>query len=336
MKPKIYKKVCMAAILLFVVALPLFSQQITLKGIVVDEKTDELLEFVNVVLMKSDSAFVKGCNSVENGEFMLTAIDAGDYLLSFSFLGYRKSIIKLDNLTASVDLEKIFLQQETKLLNEVVIQGSSRINKVDRQIILPNSIQVKSSNSGYELLNNMMLPGLRVDPIQNSITALGGGNVQIRINNIIASVTQVKALRPSNVLRVEYIDDPGVRYGDENESAVINFIIKKKESGASISADFQNAPFVGFANDFFSLRANNKKSEFGIDYFLNWRNYKKRYSDIEERYTYPDAEIQRTMKGIEQPFGYYSHSIEASYNLTEPDKYIFNAACRRYAVKIYV
>ena len=328
MKQTIYQKVYVTCMLLFVVALPLLSQQITLKGTVVDEKTNELLEFVNVVLLKTDSSFINGCNSGQKGEFILPAIEPGDYLLSVTFLGYRKSIIKLDNLTTSIDLDKVFLQQETQLLNEVVIQGSSRINKVDRQIILPTSIQVKSSNSGYELLNSMMLPGLRVDPIQNSIRALGGGNVQVRINNIIASMVQVKALRPSNVLRVEYIDDPGVRYGDENVSAVINFIVKQKEAGVSISADFQNAPFVGFANDFLSLRANNKKSEFGLDYSVNWRNYKKRYSDVEERYTYPTAELQRTMKGIEQPFGYLDHAIEASYNLTETDKYVFNAVFR--------
>jgi len=328
MKPTIYQKVCITVMLLFVATLSLFSQKITLQGKTVDEKNDEVLEFVNVILMKPDSGFVKGCSSGENGEFILSEVEPGDYLLSFSYLGYRNSIIKLDNLTTSVDLDKVFLQQETQLLGEVVIQGSSRINKVDRQIILPTSIQVKSSNSGYELLNNMMLPGLRVDPIQNSISALGGGNVQVRINNILASVTQVKALRPSNVLRVEYINDPGVRYGDENVSAVINFILKEKESGVSISADLQNAPFVGFANDFLSLRANNKKSEFGLDYFMNWRNYKKRYSNIEEKYVYDDTEVKRIMDGIEQPFGYFDHSIEASYNLTETDKYVFNAVFR--------
>ena len=324
MKTKIFQKVLATATLLFIIALPLFSQQITLKGVIVDEKTDESLEFVNVILLKPDSSIVTGCNSGENGEFLLTVNGTGDYFLSVSYLGYRTCIIKLDNLTASIDLDKVFIEQEEQLLNEVVIQGSSRINKVDRQIILPTQIQVKSSNSGYELLNNMMLPGLRIDPIQNAISAIGGGEVQIRINNIIASTTQVKALRPANVLRVEYIDDPGARYGDENVSAVINFIVKKKESGYTISADLQNAPFVGFANDLLSLRANHKKSEFGLDYFMSWRDYKKRYNVIEEKYTFPTKEVQRNMKGIEQPFGYLDHSIEAFYNLTETDKYVFN------------
>ena len=333
MKTKLYQTIFVTTILLLMTTVSVFSQQITLKGKIVDEKTDELLEFVVLRLLKPDSSFVRGSNSDQNGEFVLSNIESGDYLLSASLIGYRNSIIKLNNLSVSVDLDKIFIQQEEQLLNEVVIQASSRIDKIDRQIILPTSIQIKSSNSGYELLNNLMIPGLRVDPIQNSIAAVGGGDVQLRINNVLASTTQVKALRPSNVLRVEYIDDPGVRYGSENVSAVINFIVKQKESGVSITADFQNAPFVGFANDLFSIRANHKKSEFGFNYYMNWRDYQKRYSDSEEKYVFPSTEIERNMKGIEQPFGYLNHSIEASYNLTEPDKYVFNAVFKDYISK---
>jgi len=306
-------------------AFPLLSQQLTLKGKIVDEKSKEALNYANVTLMKPDSTFVKGDNSDDKGSFSIPAIAPGDYLLSISLLGYNTSITKLNNLSASVDLGDIYLQQNSQTLNEVVVKGSSTINKVDRQVILPTATQIKASNSGYELLNSLMIPSLKVDPIQNTLSALGGGSVQVRINDVVASVTQVKALRPSTVLRVEYIDDPGVRYGDENVSAVINFIVKQLESGASVNTDLQNAPFVGFGNDLLSLRANHKKSQFGIDYFLSYREYQKRYTDSEEKYIFPATEMQRNMIGIEQPFGYQNHSIEASYNLTQPDKYVFNA-----------
>ena len=298
--------------------------QIKITGKVVDNKQAPL-EFANVSLMKPDSSFVRGTQSDTKGEFVLSDIASGNYLLSVSFLGYRNSTIKLDNLSASIDLGKIDLQQDEQALNEVVVRGSNKINKVDRQIILPDLIQVKSSNSGFELLNSMMIPGLRIDPIQNTIAAVGGGAVQVRINDVVASVTQIKALRPASVLRVEYIDDPGVRYGNENVSAVINFIVKQLESGASINTNLQNAPFVGFGNDLLSLKTNHKQSQFGLDYYLSYRDYKKRYNDNEEKYVFPSSEMQRSMNGIEQPFGYRDHSIEASYNLTKPDKYVFNA-----------
>ena len=325
MNAKILIIINLITFLLLLVVPPLFSQQINLKGKIVDEKTHEVLSFASIELTTQDSTFVKRETSDDKGNFSISAISSGNYLLSVSFLGYNKSIIKLANLYTSVDLGEIDLQQNSQTLNEVVVEGNNTINKVDRQVILPTPIQIKSSNSGYELLNNLMLPGLRIDPIQNTISAIGGGNVQVRINDVIASVTQVKALRPANVLRVEYIDDPGVRYGDENVSAVINFIVKQMESGVSINTDLQNAPFVGFGNNLLSLRANHRKSQFGIDYFLSYRDYKKRYNDREERYIFPDMEMQRNLIGIEQPFSYQLHSIEASYNLTQPSKYVFNA-----------
>ena len=36
-------------------------------------------------------------------------------------------------------------------------------------------------------------------------------------------------------------------------------------------------------------------------------------------------ERRRELIGISTPFSYQDHSIEASYNLTKPEKYIFNA-----------
>ncbi|MDR3219047.1 MAG: carboxypeptidase-like regulatory domain-containing protein [Dysgonamonadaceae bacterium] len=309
-------------------ALEIFSQQIVLKGKIVDAKTGELLSYATLALLKQDSTFVKGGTSDDKGDFSIAAIAPGDYWLSVSYLGYANSTIKLENLSASIDMEEIYLQQDSQLLNEVVVQANSVINKVDRQIILPRQNQIKASNSGYELLNNLMIPGLHVDPIQNAISAIGGGSVQVRINNIRASVAQVKAIRPADVLRVEYIDDPGVRYADEGVSAIVNFIVKQLETGVSIGIDLQNAPFVGFGNDGLSIRANNKKSVFGFDYYLNYRNYKNRFSDKEEKYLFPNYEMERTLNGAGRAFGYADHAFEVSYNLTEPEKYVFNAILR--------
>ena len=53
----------------------------------------------------------------------------------------------------------------------------------------------------------MQLAGLKVNSIERKITTVSGGSVQLRINDIVASTAQVQALRPDEVLRVEYIDN---------------------------------------------------------------------------------------------------------------------------------
>jgi hypothetical protein len=304
------------------------AQNISIKGIITDTKTNNGLEAANIVLQTIDSIYVSGCISDSLGRFTLSKIAPDNYLLIVSYLGYGNSQIKLDNLTMSLDLGKIYLEETSSELREVVVQAKNVINKVDRQIILPRLNQLKASNSGYELLNNLMIAGLKVDPIQNLVSTLGGGAVQIRINNIKASATQVKSLRPSSVLRVEYFDDPGVRYANEGVSSILNFVVKQLESGVSIGIDLQNAPFTGFGNDGISFRANHGKSVFGFDYNLNYRDYRNRYSDGEEQYAFDGYRIERQLTGKGRRFGYNDHAFELSYNLTEPDKYVFNAILR--------
>ena len=46
-----------------------------------------------------------------------------------------------------------------------------------------------------------------------------GDAVELRINGVKAEIQEVKALLPADVLRIEYHDNPGLRYG--NVAAVI-------------------------------------------------------------------------------------------------------------------
>ena len=172
----------------------------------------------------------------------------------------------------------------------------------------------------------MQLAGLKVNSIERKITTVSGGSVQLRINDIVASTAQVQALRPDEVLRVEYIDNPGVRYADTEVEAVINYIVRRAESGISGGVSFTNAVTTGFGDDNVYIRATHKLSQFGLNYYLSYRDYDDRKVDEEQMFSFTEAkERRRELIGISTPFSYQDHSIEASYNLTKPEKYIFNA-----------
>lgn len=47
-------------------------------------------------------------------------------------------------------------------LGEVVVKGSTMINKADRKLLIPTSEQVKMSKNGVQLLGNMQLPVLQL------------------------------------------------------------------------------------------------------------------------------------------------------------------------------
>lgn len=301
------------------------AQNIRISGRVVDVKGARIA-FANLTLQRTDSTFVNGCTSDDKGGFMMKGLSADNYLLQVSFVGYVTQVIRLDNLNSSLDIGDILLEEDAVLLQGVTVTASNVVKKPDRQIILPSKKQVKASSSGYELLTHMQLPGLKVNALQRSVSTLSGGSVQLRINDIEATEAQVQALRPEEVLRVEYIDNPGVRYADSGAEAVINYVVKRAQSGISGGVGLTNAVTTGFGNDQVYLRANHKLSEFGLSYYVSYRDYDDRFVDEDQTFATSDQDRrQRVLEGISTPFSYVQHEIEATYNLTKQDNYVFNA-----------
>lgn len=70
--------------------------------------------------------------------------------------------------------------------------------------------------------------------------------MQLRINDIEAPTAQVQTLRPDEVLRVEYIDNPDMRYANTDVEAVINYVVKRMELGVAGGFNLTNAVTIGF------------------------------------------------------------------------------------------
>lgn len=214
----------------------------------------------------------------------------------------------------------------TLTLGEVTVNGMRTIQKVDRTLFLPTKKMARSSANGYDLLKLMMLPGIKVDPVQQTISSLRGGGVQIRINDVKAGTQDILALQPDEVIRVEYIDNPGVRYSDTSLDAVINYVVRRRYSGYVGGAQTMQAFTTGFNNSSAYFKFNHKKSEFSFNYSFNYRDYNKRRYDETADYYFPDGTTRhREYRGYNSPFMYNTHNFQLGYNLAEPDKYTFNA-----------
>lgn len=225
----------------------------------------------------------------------------------------------------TVNVEKDIVPIDTTLhLSDVVVKAARVIHKVDRDIILPTAKIKENSSNGYDLLRKLHLPNLKVNEAQQSISSYLGG-VQVRINDIKATVQDVLALQPNEVTRIEYIDNPGVRYGDASLAVVINYIVKKKYVGYVGGVNTTQALWERFNNSYAFFRYNYKKSEFGLSYGLNYRWYDKRRKDSHSVYLQPDG-LERTVDyvGQDAEMTYNSHNLQLSYNLADPGKYSLN------------
>ncbi len=310
------------AIIILATGVRIAAQSIT--G-VVKNNTGEIIPYANVVLQTTDSVFVTGTTSDKTGNFTVKDFSTADYILSVSYIGYHTEYIKLLNVNRSIDIGPVLLEEESLALEGVTVVASNVTNRVDRQVILPTAVQLASSSSGYDLLNKLMLPGISVNTLENAVSTTGGGTVELRINDVKSTSAQVVALEPSQVIRIEYIDNPGIRYADKGVSAVINYIVKRKESGVSGGINLSQAVTTGFGNDNLYLNANYKKSEFGLNYYFGYRNYDHRYSNATALFHLPgNNSFQREFLGKDAPFKYTDQDVQLSYNYTQPDKRILN------------
>jgi hypothetical protein len=308
-----------------ILPLGLHAQQVT--GRLVDSK-NQPVSFANVVLQQTDSTFVNGGTTDAKGLFDVQAQTAGDYRLVISYIGYETLAIDLNLPRGKKKLGDVTLMESTQTLGEVQVIGANTIHKIDRQVIMPSQTQLQSSATSYQLLNKLMLPDLSVDPIQNKVSTVDGGSVEFRINGVKATQNQVIALNPRRVDRVEYIDNPGVRYADTDVKAVINYIVKQREDGYDGGVYANNAIYKPgiFGNNNVYANANTGLSEFGLDYSMSYRDYDHRHANSTEEFLTGDNQQRiRQQEGVDVPFGYTQHQIEASYTYNKVDSRMFRA-----------
>ena len=303
------------------------AQSLSIKGRVTDTSQEAVIA-ANVSLWTIDSTLVTGVTSDAQGKFALPKIKAGDYRLSISFIGLQSENILL-KLNKSLDLGDVQLQEDAVSLGEVTVSASNVLQRVDRQIILPSESQLKRSFGTYDLLNNLGIARLQVDNLSNSMSVSGGGSVQTRINGIKVTDKEIAAVRAKDVLRVEFIEDPGKQYGDDELGAVVNIILRRRETGGVVNFQLSDSPHTLWGENFLSAKFNYKNSEWGIDYFNKNGKYHSRLESHETFYL-GDRTIDRIKEGIEDesPSLSFINNLNLTYNLTKADKYVFNAIFR--------
>jgi outer membrane receptor protein involved in Fe transport len=227
-------------VLLFIFTASIASAQInkvTLSGIVKDNKSKTPLAFVNIILkIKTDSSFVAGTITNEEGRFTITDIKPGDYILQISYTGFaaKTQAVLAGTLSAFLDLGTIELLQETLLLNEVVVTAKQDdvSNKMDKKTF---SVAANISQSGGSVLQALKnLPGITTNQdgkvelrgsdkvailIDGKQTALTGFGSQTGLDNIPASAIE----------RIEIINNPSAKYDANGNAGIINIIYKKNK-----------------------------------------------------------------------------------------------------------
>ncbi len=218
-------------------------------------------------------------------------------------------------------------EDKTVTLDEVIVKAPKVVSKADGQTIFPTVAQKNASNNGYALIQKLSLPNLRIDGAAHSITAIDGrGKVQLRINGIIVGKEEMLALDPKLINKIDYIDKPGVRYG-EDVAYVINIITKRKDSGYTLGADVTPTLTSWQGDGTVYGKWNHKKSEFTVSY--DYSGYKLNGTKVTElaEYTLNNGDIHTIERDdVETLRKAHSHDMKLTYNLADSSAYVFQAS----------
>ncbi len=213
----------------------------SISGRVTDEQAQPM-PFANVVLVnRADSAFIAGAVTKDDGTFSINT-DKQDGLLKVSSIGY---------ITKYIDARQdIQMQPDAQMLGEVVVKADKVIKKSDGMTVIPQKGLLKLSTDGFDVIYGIMIPGLDVDRQRGIVTRLGQG-VAVYINGEKASNAELRNIKPSSIVRIDYIDIPSGKF--INDPVSLNIITRSSTNGAYYA--FDDTQYIGYMRNTFNATA---------------------------------------------------------------------------------
>lgn len=223
------------------------TQERRISGTIIDSQTKEAVPMVTIQLLKTDSSFVVGGLSGDNGRFSIKAPNNGQFILKISSVGYKtltQSIsIKQGN---NVALGNLSFHPDAIMLKEATVtaQANKVVVKEDTFEYNASAYRTPEGSTIEELVKR--LPGAQVDD-DGKITINGKevkkilidgkefmtGDTKTAMKNIPTDIiNKVKAYdQKSDLARVTGIDDG-------EEQTVLDFGVKPgMNKGLMVNAD---------------------------------------------------------------------------------------------------
>ena len=212
-------------------------------------------------------------------------------------------------------------------MKEVTVEAARVTKKLDGMLIVPSDAQREAATDGYSLLGKLSLPRIRVDEVMRTIVPLtNNGSVQLRLNGTLASKEDLLSLDPKLVKNIDFIDNPGVRYGD-GIGYVIDIRTKRNTTGYVLGADLSNAVTTLNGDNTVYAKLNHKNSELALTFNSSYNDHHGVRSFETADYTLNNGShylVSRNQTaGRSRRFG---NQFEIKYSLADSATYVFQAS----------
>jgi len=209
-------------------------------------------------------------------------------------------------------------------LSEVTVRNTNLyFDRGTHLTVIPRKQDVEAADRGIVYFSLLRLPGLRVDPALGKITVDGGTPI-LMINGKERSTERFNNIDPTQIKRIEYTTNPGIRYMDRGASGIINVVLKEVEEGGSAYIHSESALTTGFVNIYGNASYNKGKSEFLLEYNMNMRDYDDDPITLSEQFHAQNIDIARQTDG-NTLMSYLNQNLSAEYTYQHNDSTMFVA-----------
>lgn len=230
--------------------------QAQLHGSVLNDQ-ESPLPFINIrLLAATDSTFVRGTQTDEEGQFTIELSSPGQYLLRLTAIGQADKYVgpfTVNSITQVVKLGRINMTEQALELEGVEVRAKKMLlqqNKEGTVINVGSSVMTQGS-SALQVLERS--PGIFIDQRNNTIALNGQNGVSILLNGkrlqltVAEVVSMLEGMSADNIEKIELLTNPSAKYEAAGAGGLINIVLKKnREVGTngslSLSGGFGEGP----------------------------------------------------------------------------------------------
>jgi|TARA_R100001460_G_scaffold84086_9_gene125181 hypothetical protein len=285
----------------------LMAQDFSVSGNVLDTNNAPL-SFVNVLVYENEGENpLKGTTTDEDGSFVLKNLEAGTYIINFSYIGFEDKQQTIQ-LSSNKNLGNLVLRENQQMLDEtVVVAKLPTIRKTPGKLVFEVENTSLSTGSTVDLLKKT--PGVIVTN-ENIQIKLSTPVIYINGKRVYLSAEEVYSLLQNTdaaaIKSVEVITNPSSKY-DADAGTVLNIITSK-----AISIGYKGSVNANYEQGIYP------KYNFGTSHF-----YKNNWVNIYASYSYAD---KKEYKEDENYIRYFQPDEVSTKSIWETD---FNRTTER-------
>lgn len=238
----------------------------TVSGRAFSKETKQPLDYATVQLLdaRTGKPLPIGTMTAEDGTFSIPNVADGEYIVRISSVGNVDNERPVKITGSNVDIGSISLAEDSKLLQEVVVEGvrSQMRFELDRKVFQVDANVVAAGQSASELLES--IPSVEVDQ-DGEVSLRGNSSVTVWINGKESGLSadnraQILEQIPGDTIeRIEVITNPSAKYSPEGTAGIINIVLKSDRRAGYFGSAEIGGNSRGGANAGFNINYNSSK-----------------------------------------------------------------------------